>query len=221
MKYIGIDLGGTGIKAGVVDEKGGILCKADCPTGVERGYEAVIRDMAGLCEEVVRKAGLSMDDIAAIGIGLPGIYDPATGLVPFCTNLHWHQVPVTAEMHKYVDKPVFIDNDATVAGLAESVAGVSAGAKVSVFVTLGTGVGGGIIVDGKPYSGPHGVASEIGHMITVVGGELCTCGNRGCWSATPPPPPSSARAGSSPKRIRTAPSPRPSAAISTPSPPRR
>ena len=181
MKYIGIDLGGTGIKAGIVDEKGNILCKADCPTGVERGYEAVIRDMAGLCEAVVQKAGMSMDDIAAIGIGLPGIYDPATGLVPFCTNLHWHQVPVTAEMHKYLDKPVYIDNDATVAGLAESVAGVSAGAKVSIFVTLGTGVGGGIIVDGKPYSGPHGVASEIGHMITVVGGELCTCGNRGCW----------------------------------------
>ena len=73
MKYIGIDLGGTGIKAGVVDEKGAILCKADCPTGVERGYEAVIRDMAGLCEAVVRKAGMSMDDIEAIGIGLPGI----------------------------------------------------------------------------------------------------------------------------------------------------
>ena len=86
----------------------------------------------------------------------------------FCTNLHWHQVPVTAEMHKYLDKPVYIDNDATVAGLAESVAGVSAGAKVSIFVPLGTGVGGGIIVDGKPYSGPHGVASEIGHMITCL-----------------------------------------------------
>ena len=84
-------------------------------------------------------------------------------------------------MHKYLDKPVFVDNDATVAGLAESVAGVSAGAQNSVFVTLGTGVGGGIIIGGKVFTGSHGVASEIGHMIVVAGGEMCTCGNRGCW----------------------------------------
>lgn len=181
MFYIGVDLGGTGIKAGVVDEQGRILAKASCPTGVERGYGPVIADMAKLCLEALEKSGHSLDEVKAIGIGIPGIQDPATGLVPFCTNLGWHEVPLVEEMHKYIDKPVFVGNDATVAGLAEAVAGVSAGVKTSVFVTLGTGVGGGIIIDGKPYSGPHGVASEIGHMITVVGGELCTCGNRGCW----------------------------------------
>ena len=181
MFYIGVDLGGTGIKAGVVDEQGRILAKASCPTGVERGYGPVIADMAKLCLETLEKSGHSLDEVKAIGIGIPGIQDPATGLVPFCTNLGWHEVPLVEEMHKYIDKPVFVGNDATVAGLAEAVAGVSASVKTSVFVTLGTGVGGGIIIDGKPYSGPHGVASEIGHMITVVGGELCTCGNRGCW----------------------------------------
>ena len=181
MFYIGVDLGGTGIKAGVVDEQGRILAKASCPTGVERGYGPVIADMAKLCLEALEKSGHSLDEVKAIGIGIPGIQDPATGLVPFCTNLGWHEVPLVEEMHKYIDKPVFVGNDATVAGLAEAVAGVSASVKTSVFVTLGTGVGGGIIIDGKPYSGPHGVASEIGHMITVVGGELCTCGNRGCW----------------------------------------
>ena len=181
MFYIGVDLGGTGIKAGVVDEKGEIRAKASCPTGVERGYGPVIADMAKLCLEALEKSGHSLDEVKAIGIGIPGIQDPATGLVPFCTNLGWHEVPLVEEMHKYIDKPVFVGNDATVAGLAEAVAGVSASVKTSVFVTLGTGVGGGIIIDGKPYSGPHGVASEIGHMITVVGGELCTCGNRGCW----------------------------------------
>lgn len=181
MFYIGVDLGGTGIKAGVVDEQGRILAKASCPTGVERGYGPVIADMAKLCLEALEKSGHSLDEVKAIGIGIPGIQDPATGLVPFCTNLGWHEVPLVEEMHKYIDKPVFVGNDATVAGLAEAVAGVSAEVKTSVFVTLGTGVGGGIIIDGKPYSGPHGVASEIGHMITVVGGELCTCGNRGCW----------------------------------------
>ena len=181
MVYIGVDLGGTGIKAGVVDEKGNILAKDSCPTGVERGYAAVIEDIAKLAIRVASRAVNDMSDVKAIGIGLPGIYVPATGRVPFCTNLGWHDVPLLDEMHKYTDLPVFADNDATVAGLAESVAGVSAGSSVSVFITLGTGVGGGIIINGKAYSGPHGVASEVGHMITVAGGELCTCGNRGCW----------------------------------------
>lgn len=181
MLYIGVDLGGTGIKAGLVDEQGKILSKVSCPTGVERGYEAVIRDMVALCVKAVEESGRSMDEVKAIGIGLPGIADPATKRVPFCTNLGWHDVPVEEEMHRYLDKPIYIDNDATVAGLAESVAGVSAGAKNSVFVTLGTGVGGGVIINGKVFSGTHGVASEIGHMIVVAGGEQCTCGNRGCW----------------------------------------
>lgn len=181
MVYIGIDLGGTGIKAGIVNEAGEITAKASCPTGVERGYEAVIRDMWGLCEAVIAQAKLTAKDVKAIGIGLPGIADPSTKRVPFCTNLGWRDVPVAQEMAKYTDIPVYIDNDATVAGLAESVAGVSKGAKNSVFITLGTGVGGGIIVNGQIYSGEHGVASEIGHMITVAGGEQCTCGNRGCW----------------------------------------
>ena len=181
MLYIGIDLGGTGIKAGVVDEKGDILVKDSCPTLPERGYEAVIRDMATLAIDVTKKSGHTMDDIKAIGIGLPGVMDPRTGRVPFCTNLYWHDVPILEEMAKYVSTPVFVDNDATVAGLAESVAGVSAGCENSVFVTLGTGVGGGVVIGGKVFSGSHGVASEIGHMITVVGGEMCTCGNRGCW----------------------------------------
>ena len=181
MLYIGIDLGGTGIKAGVVDENGNILLKDSCPTGPERGYEAVIRDMANLAVSVTEKSGHGMDEIKAIGIGLPGIMDPRTGRVPFCTNLAWHDVPLLDEMAKYVDRPVFADNDATVAGLAESVAGVSAGCESSVFVTLGTGVGGGVVLGGKVFSGSHGVATEIGHMITVVDGELCTCGARGCW----------------------------------------
>ena len=181
MLYIGIDLGGTGIKAGVVDENGTILCKDSCPTDSDRGYGAVIRDMASLSLRVLEKSGHTLDEIASVGIGLPGVLDPRTMRVPFCTNLGWHDVPVIEEMHHYIDKPVFVDNDATVAGLAESVVGISAGLKCSVFVTLGTGVGGGVIMDGKVYSGSHGVASEIGHMVTVAGGEPCTCGQRGCW----------------------------------------
>jgi glucokinase len=134
-----------------------------------------------LAIDVTKRSGHRMDEIKAIGIGLPGVMDPRTGRVPFCTNLAWHDVPIIEEMAKYTDRPVFVDNDATVAGLAESVAGVSAGCQNSVFVTLGTGVGGGVVIGGKVFSGSHGVASEIGHMVTVAGGEMCTCGNRGCW----------------------------------------
>ena len=181
MLYIGIDLGGTGIKAGVVDEQGNILYKDSCPTGVERGYAAVIRDMAQIALTVARKTSHEMSEMKAIGIGIPGIMDQRTGIVPFCTNLAWHDVPIIEEMKQYTDLPVYVDNDATVAGLAESVKGVSAGTKDSVFVTLGTGVGGGVIMNGKVFSGAHGVASEIGHMVTVAGGLPCTCGKRGCW----------------------------------------
>ena len=181
MVYIGIDLGGTSVKVGLVDENGKILAKESCPTLVERGAEPVINDMANLSLKVIEKAGYTLDDVKAIGIGLPGIQDPRTGRVPFCTNLRWFDVDVINVMKKTIDKPIFIGNDATVAGLAESVAGVSAGVSHSVFLTLGTGVGGGVVIDGKVWSGVNGVGSEIGHMITVLDGEECTCGNKGCW----------------------------------------
>ena len=181
MLYIGIDVGGMSIKAGLVDEEGNILFKHSCPTGVERGYVAVIRDIANLGLQTVEKSGHSMDEVRSIGIGIPGIMDQRTGIVPFCTNLAWHDVPILKEMAQYTSLPVYVDNDATVAGLAESVKGVSAGCKDSVFITLGTGVGGGIIMNGKVFSGAHGVASEIGHMVTVADGLPCTCGKRGCW----------------------------------------
>ena len=181
MKYIGVDLGGTGIKAGVVTQEGEILSKGSKPTRNERHYSEIIADIAALCEEVVRDAGLTMADIASIGVGVPGICDPKTGVIPFCTNLGWHEVPFVEEMHKHLPLPVQVSNDATVAGFAESIAGVSAGTESSVFVTLGTGVGGGIAIGGRPFSGAHGVGSEIGHMILQMDGELCTCGNRGCF----------------------------------------
>ncbi len=181
MYYVGIDVGGTNLKAGVVNEEGKIISKVDCPTKVERGHEAVVADMAKLALKAIEKSGVAMDEVKSVGIGIPGVLDPRTGVVPFCTNLGWHDVPVIQLMQKIIDKPVYVDNDATVAALAENVAGVSAGAKSSVFLTLGTGVGGGIVLNGKVYSGFNGVGSELGHMIVVVDGEQCTCGNRGCW----------------------------------------
>ena len=181
MLYIGVDLGGTGIKVGVVDENGAILAKGSTPTMKERPYQEIIRDIAALCEKVAKQAKVGMDEIAAIGVGVPGICDPKTGVIPFCTNLGWHDVPFVGEMHKYLPHKVIVDNDATVAGYAESIAGVSRGTQSSVFITLGTGVGGGIVIGGRPYSGAHGIGSEIGHMILQMDGEPCTCGNKGCF----------------------------------------
>lgn len=181
MLYIGIDVGGTSIKAGVVDESGHILHKDSCASQLERGATAMIDDMAALSLRVLAESGHTLDEVASVGIGIPGMLDPRTGRVPFCTNLKWHDVPLMEMMRARIDKPIFANNDATVAGLAEHVAGVCRGAKNSVVVTLGTGVGGGVVLDDKVFMGPHGIATEVGHMITVAGGEMCTCGNRGCW----------------------------------------
>ena len=179
MVYVGIDLGGTNIAVGVVSEAGSILAETGAKTLAERPYQAIIRDMADLVKKAVSKARLTLSDVKSIGIGIPGVAGD-DGVVFNCTNLGWVNVPLRAEMQKYIQKPIFIDNDANAAALAESVAGVSAGCKSSVFITLGTGVGGGIIINGKPFSGGHGRAGEIGHMTLVPDGVPCTCGRNGC-----------------------------------------
>jgi len=180
MVYIGIDVGGTGIQMGVVDEKGNIIAKGAIVTRTDIPFEDQVKAMADCALETLEKSGHTLIELASVGIGIPGIADPHTGVVPFCTNLGWVNVPLKETFHKYIDKPIYIDNDATVAGLAESVAGVSAGTHSSVFLTLGTGVGAGIVLGGKVWSGFHGVGSEVGHMILELDGEPCTCGNRGC-----------------------------------------
>jgi len=180
MVYIGIDVGGTGTQVGVVDEAGRILAQGETPTGVGRPYQEMIRDMGECMLDVMQKGGFAEADVASIGVGIPGIADPKTGVVIFCTNMGWKDVPLRSELQKYLNKPVNIDNDATVAGFAESVCGVSAGCHSSVFLTLGTGLGGGIVLGGRPWSGFHGVGSEIGHIPMHHDGEPCSCGNQGC-----------------------------------------
>ena len=181
MLYIGVDLGGTNIAVGLVNEQGEIIAKGSTPTALPRPYQDIIADIAAETQRVVAKAGRTMEEVKAIGAGVPGVCNPKTGTIVECVNLHWKEIPFEAEMKKHIDKPVYLDNDATVAGLAEAVAGVSAGIENSVFLTLGTGVGGGIVIGGKVYSGTHNVGSELGHMIIEMDGELCNCQNRGCF----------------------------------------
>ena len=181
MYYIGIDLGGTNIAAGIVDENGKIIKKDSVPTKHERGAEAVCLDMAKLAEKLIADSGIDRAQFKAIGVGIPGLANFETGFVYKCANLYWENVEMSKIMHTVTDLPIYLENDATVAGLAESVAGISKGYDNSIFLTLGTGVGGGIVIGGKIYTGNNHIRSEIGHMTFDVHGEECPCGNRGCW----------------------------------------
>ena len=181
MLYIGIDVGGTTAKAGVVDEAGQILYKSSCKTGIERDFEDIAADMAELCRHIVRESGHEMAEVAAVGVGIPGEQSPKTGLVAFCNNLGWVDVPLMQRLRDALGLPVYVDNDANVAALAESAFGASKDVSSSILITLGTGVGGGIVRDQRIHTGAHGVGGEIGHMVVVVDGEPCNCGHRGCW----------------------------------------
>ena len=180
MVRIGIDVGGTGIQMGVVDPEGRILQKGGIVTRTDLPFPEQVAQMAACAKDTLQRSGHTLEELESIGAGVPGVADYRTGVIPFCTNMGWHNVPFREEFQKHFAKPIYIDNDATVAGLAESVAGVSAGTSSSVFITLGTGVGGGIVIGGRVWSGAHGVGSEIGHMTLELDGEPCTCGNRGC-----------------------------------------
>lgn len=176
--YIGIDLGGTNIAGGLVSDSGDILKKYSLPTKSERGSEAVIKDIA----EVISKLGngLEEDKIKGVGIGIPGIADPETGDVIACVNLNWYHEPLSTRLRTMTSYPIYVDNDATVASVAEFEVAQGGIYKNGVMLTLGTGVGGGIMIDGKVISGHHGIGSELGHMIVGEGLYKCNCGRCGC-----------------------------------------
>ena len=183
MVRIGIDLGGTNIVAGVVNENNEIIAKAECKTNLPRPYKAILEDMAALSKQAVENAGLTMEDVKYVGVGCPGTCNVFTGLVEYSCNLDFKEVPLQAELAAMVGKPVYIENDANAAALGEAVAGAAKGAKNALCITLGTGVGGGIIIDGKIYDGFNCAAAELGHIVIVVDGEQCGCGRQGCWEA--------------------------------------
>lgn len=177
MIYAGIDVGGTNIKAALVDENRELLCKTSVPTGVGRPYPMLVKDMAEAVVSLTAQQGIKISDLAGAGIGIPGVAHNGVAIVH---NLYWFDIPLAEEFKKHADIPVVIDNDATAAALYEYHLGAMADCSVGVLITLGTGVGGGIIIDGKPFSGAHGLGSEIGHIAIVPGGLQCTCGNKGC-----------------------------------------
>lgn len=180
MVYLGIDVGGTDVKIGILDENATILKQDSTPTGVGKPHQDIIRNMAETALSLLGEAGYTVDDVAAVGVGVPGIVDNKTGIVMRCVNMEWWDIPFRSEMQKYIPKPVILDNDANMAGFAESVCGVSAGTDSSVFITLGTGIGSGLIFNGKPWTGFHNAGGELGHVIMDIDGIPCTCGRKGC-----------------------------------------
>jgi len=179
--YIGIDLGGTNIAAGLVDEKGNILQKMSVPTVVEKGSDAIMEDMASLCYNLCNKQNIKIDNIEKIGIGVPGTVSNSAGMVMYCCNIPIEKVKVADIISKKCgNKPVILLNDADAAAYGEYIA---TGENVSSFIciTLGTGIGGGIILNGRVYNGFNGVSAEMGHITLMMGGKKCSCGRCGCW----------------------------------------
>lgn len=181
----GIDLGGTGIKAALVDEQGKILRKKTFPTGAERHWKEIMKDMTGLIADLAQEEGIPVQEIKGVGVGVPGTVDPERGELIYACNLpQCRHMPLRDEMMKTLHLPLFLDNDANVAALGESVFGAGGGqTRCSVMITLGTGVGGGVIINGRIFAGAYHGGTELGHLVIRAGGEPCSCGRRGCWEA--------------------------------------
>ena len=187
MKYtIGVDLGGTNIAVGIVNENYEIVKKGSVPTLAQRGPEPIVHDMAELCKKLLAECEIAMDEVTGAGIACPGTVNPATGIVEYANNIKFSDFPLVALFSKEMDMPaenVKIGNDANLAALGEAVAGAAKGASSSVMITLGTGVGGGVILDGKMLMGCAFGGAELGHTVIELNGRQCSCGRKGCFEA--------------------------------------
>ncbi len=183
MYYIGIDIGGMSIKGGLIDENGVVYAKKSVVTQAEAHYSVIVKDIADLCFALMAEKGLTKDDIQGVGMGIPGTINSKTGVITYANNINFEKVPIEKEFRKYIDVPTFIGNDANVAALGEQRFGAGKGYNDVIVVTLGTGVGSGIICDGKLLEGKMGAGGEAGHIGIKIGGEMCSCGKRGCWEA--------------------------------------
>ncbi len=184
--FVGIDLGGTNIKTGIMDSDAKVIAKASRPTDAERGPDAVLRSMADAALDLIKDAGFSKDDIKAIGVGSPGPINFEKGTIVNAPNLKgWSNTPVCKTIEELTGIKTYLENDANAAALGEfwAGAGQSKVVKNLVMLTLGTGIGSGIIIDGKMLRGAHGMGGEGGHIIVEAGGRLCGCEQRGCIEA--------------------------------------
>ena len=184
MYRIGVDLGGTNIAVGVVDENLKMVGRSKVKTNAPRPAEEIFADMAKACLAAVEDAGITMQDVASVGIGSPGTINKDTGMIEFSNNLEFFNVSARELLQaKLGNLPIYIDNDANCAALGEAYAGAGHGVSSFIAITLGTGVGSGIVIDGKLVTGVNFAAGEMGHTVICVDGEKCNCGRRGCWES--------------------------------------
>ncbi|MDR2898758.1 MAG: ROK family protein [Clostridiales bacterium] len=183
MYSIGIDLGGTSMAVGLVDSEGVIKSRVSALTGLVKTSDEILKDLVVLCNHILSDNNLTYDDIKHIGIGIPGTMNPESGVVEFTSNLNFENVPVYEILKKDIPVPVYIENDANCAALAENTYGAAKGCKSSITITIGTGIGGGIILDNKILNGAFFGGGEVGHHVILTGGRQCNCGRKGCWEA--------------------------------------
>ena len=183
MYRLGIDLGGTNISAGLVGDGGKLLYKSSVPTEMDISDQQITEYMAKFCLRILKKCDVSEKDVESIGIGCPGVCDDKNGILLYTVNLPFRNTNIAEIFSKFIKVPVHLANDANCAALGEVVAGGAKGYKSSITITLGTGVGGGIIIDGKIYTGFNHAAGEMGHIVIDTEGEQCSCGRKGCLEA--------------------------------------
>ena len=184
MYRLGIDLGGTNIAVAVVDDEYKIVGRAKVKTDAHRPAKQICDSIAFAAKEAVKDAKLTMEDIASAGIGTPGSVIPSEGIVTYANNFTgFNNLPLCAMLKERLGIDIYIDNDANAAAYGEYLAGAGVGTKDFIAVTLGTGVGGGVIVDGKMLLGCNFAGGELGHTVLELDGEPCTCGRRGCFEA--------------------------------------
>lgn len=180
---IGIDVGGTTIKGVLIDGGGGTLCTCVVDTGARDGGKTLVANICGTVNGLLEKSGCRKCDIVGVGIGCPGVIDSANGVVVFAGNLEVKNLPLAAMVGKELNLPVKVTNDANAAALGEAKFGNGKSYSDAVLITLGTGVGGGVICGGKLFEGYKSAGAELGHSVIVANGKKCTCGRRGCWEA--------------------------------------
>jgi len=181
MYYIGVDVGGTNLVAGLVNEAGRILCKANRPVDKTLNAEQISMEIAQLTRKVCDMGAVDCSEVKAVGVGIPGLVDNKTGVIIKTTNMPFKNTPFRELFQKEWDIPVYLGNDANCAAIGEYWAGAAKGCDPAVVVTLGTGIGGGLVAGGKLFTGFANSGMEAGHMIIHPQGNLCPCGNRGCW----------------------------------------
>ncbi len=179
--YIGVDIGGTNIACGIVSEDYKLLSQAKVKTNAPREYKLILEDIVKCVNTACKEIGITPEDTESIGVGCPGMC--SNGVVEYSNNLGFYNVPLRAEIEKALGIPAYLDNDANAAAFGEFCAGAASKADSAVVITLGTGVGSGIIIDGKIYRGANSAGGETGHTVIVLDGLECSCGRRGCFEA--------------------------------------